>query len=214
MQPEDRRDTIERYETRLSQYGYSPQALGWGQHGRQSVRFAVLAEAAMRQPASSVLDIGCGFADLYDFLRAQGWQGQYTGVDIVPGLLAVARERHPELSLIEGDINLLNDVPEHDYVIASGIFNARLKQGDNQSFTEQTLIRMIGLARVVVCVDFLSTYVDFQKETAWHTDPAWALSFARRLSRRVALRHDYMPYEFALFIYRQAQVSDQNIFVP
>ena len=213
MNDADRRATIERYEDRLRNYGYSPRTLGWGEHGRQEVRFAVLAEHALAHPGSSVLDVGCGFADLYDFLAARGWRGSYTGIDIVPGLLEVARERHPDLDLREADVTADGaGLAPHDFVIASGICNARLTSGDNRTHTVEVLGAMRRLARVAASIDFLSTHVDFAKPDAWHTDPGWALETAKRLTRRVALRHDYMPFEFTLTLFSDDAVGPRNVF--
>jgi SAM-dependent methyltransferase len=213
VQDHDRRDYIRRYEGRLEQFGHSPETLGWGRHGRQEVRFSVLAEYALRNPSASILDVGCGFADLYDFLRERGWNGVYTGLDIVPGLLAEARRSKPFLDLRETDITVAgDDLPEYDLVVASGVFNARLTAGDNQAHIADALRAMYARARHYAAVDFLSTMVDFQKEGAWHTDPSWALSAAQRISRRVLLRHDYMPYEFAVILFRDDEVSGRNVF--
>lgn len=213
MREEDRQDYIQRYEERLQRFGYSAETLGWGQHGREEIRFSVLADCALRMPASSVLDVGCGFADLYDFLAQHNWHGKYTGIDIVPGLLNVACERHPGLDLREADIaNAPASLETHDFVIASGVLNAKLRSADNQAHIVNVLTAMYGYAREAVCVDFMSTYVDFQKPGSWHTDPAWAFGVAKRLSRRVVLRHDYMPFEFALFIFKDDSISERHVF--
>jgi len=210
---EDRLDYIERYEKRLQEFGYSPETLGWGAQGRQEVRFSVLAEPALRMPDSSVLDVGCGFGDLYDFLVQRGWRGRYTGIDIVPGLLEVARRRHASLDVRELDItDDAASLDEHDFVISSGVFNAALPSGSNQDHIEAALGNMHRRARFATCVDFLSTYVDFQKPGAHHTDPGWALTVAKRLTRRVLLRHDYMPYEFSIFLFRDDTISKRNVF--
>jgi SAM-dependent methyltransferase len=210
---QDRLDYVQRYEKRLHEHGYSPAALGWGAHGRQEVRFSVLAEFALRDPQSSVLDVGCGFCDLYDFLATRGWRGRYSGIDIVPGLLEVAKQRHPGIDVreldITGDISLLH---EYDFVIASGAFNAALPSGDNRTHIEAALKNMHQCSRRATCVDFLSEYVEFQKQGAFHTDPGWALATAKKLTRRVLLRHDYMPYEFALFLFRNEAISRRNVF--
>ncbi len=209
----DREDYIARYRARLSEYGVSPVALGWGRYGRQEVRFAVLAEHALCNPTSSVLDTGCGFADLYGFLREHGWHGRYIGVDVVPDLLAAARKRYPELELRELDITLAGvDLEPCDYAIASGVFNAKLKVGDNPTNIIAGLTAMWRAARVAVCVDFLSTFVDYQKPGAHHTNPGWAVAAARKLSRRIILRHDYMPYEFAITIFKDDAISERNVF--
>jgi SAM-dependent methyltransferase len=213
MEDADRQDYIARYEGRLKRFGYSPESLGWGRHGRQEVRFSVLADYALCNRTVSILDVGCGFADLYDFLRARGWGGIYTGLDIVPGLLQEAHRRHPLLDLHEADITEIGDsLPQYDVVVASGVFNAELRAGDNRTHISESLNAMWDRARHHVAVDFLSTIVDFQQEGAWHTDPCWALQLARRFSRRVLLRHDYMPYEFALFVFKDDSISPRNVF--
>jgi SAM-dependent methyltransferase len=214
VKTEDRLDCVQRYEKRLQEFGYSPATLGWGAHGRQEVRFSVLAELALRMPSSSVLDVGCGFCDLYDFLFDRGWRGCYTGIDIVPGLLEVARQRHPDLDLREVDIT--DDsapLEEYDFVISSGALNAALPSASNETHIESALRIMHRRSRYVTCVDFLTSYVDFQKPGAYHTDPGWALAAAKRLTRRVLLRHDYMPYEFSLFLFRDDAVSQRKVFL-
>ena len=213
MKTEDRLDYVERYEKRLREFGYSPETLGWGAHGRQEVRFSVLGDLALRAPDSSVLDVGCGFGDLYDFLRERGWRGRYTGIDIVPGLLSVARERHPDLDVGEFDITDESATFDtYDFVISSGAFNAALPSGNNETHILTALRRMFLHSRRATCVDFLSSYVDFKKPGAYHIDPGWALSAAKKLTRRVLLRHDYMPFEFSVFLFHDDGISERNVF--
>lgn len=213
MEQADRCRYVERYERRLEEHGYSPQALGWGKHGRQEVRFSVLAKDVLEAPESSVLDVGCGFADLYDFLTERGWRGDYTGIDIVPALLRVARQRHPDLDLRELDISEDPDsLGTYDFVIASGVFNAKLAKGDNRSHILQSLEVMTRHARVAVSADFLTAYLALQAPADWHTEPEWLLSQVRQFNRRLMLRCDYMPYEFALILLRDDRISERKVF--
>ena len=213
MIQDDRQEYIERYERRVREFGYSPEALGWGKKGRQEVRFGVLCRPILKYPNSSVLDVGCGFGDFYDYLVALGWSGSYCGVDLVPGLLKIAKERHPRLDLRNLDITADDlKLDMHDFVIASGLFNANLSSGENFEQITKALRNMYHLSRIAVCVDFMSTYVDFQHPQGWHTDPGWAFALAKSLSKRVMLRHDYMPFEFALMIYKDDSISDRNVF--
>jgi SAM-dependent methyltransferase len=213
VKTEDRLDYVQRYEKRLQEFGYSPATLGWGVDGRQEVRFSILADLALRAPESSVLDVGCGFCDLYEFLEKRGWQGRYTGIDIVPGLIEVARQRHPDLDVRELDITDDSvSLDEYDFVISSGALNAALPSGSNELHIEVALRSMHRRSRHATCVDFLSSHVDFQKPGAYHTDPSWALAAAKRLTRRVLLRHDYMPYEFSIFLFCDDAISERRVF--
>jgi SAM-dependent methyltransferase len=212
MEPKDRENYVNRYRGRLTEFGATPEALGWGKNPRQEVRFGVLGEGALRRPDSSVLDVGCGFADLYDFLRKRGWKGTYTGIDLVPELLTEARRRHEGLDVKESDLAQLGGTAKYDFVVASGIFNAKLLSGDNPGHILSSIEKMVQLARVAVSVDFLTTYVDFQKPDAWHTDPGWILSQSRKFSRCARLRCDYMPFEFALILQKDDTLSPRNVF--
>jgi SAM-dependent methyltransferase len=215
MDPADRADYVERYERRLREHGHSPEALGWGRLGREQVRFSVMAAAIEEVGAKSVLDVGCGFADLHDYLRGRGWQGLYRGIDIVPGLLDQARRREPGLDLELADLSAYRPGEQQvvDVAVASGVFNARLSHDSNAEHIARSVRRMFELSRVAICVDFMSTQVDFQHPDGWHTDPAWALDLARSMGRRFRLRHDYMPFEFALIVYRDDR-HPGNVFPP
>jgi SAM-dependent methyltransferase len=218
MRDVDRQGYVARYEGRLAEFGASPQTLGWGTRagGRQAVRFDVVLDLLGEVGATSVLDVGCGFADLHDHLRAAGWQGTYRGIDIVGRLLDVARERDPAITVTEADIadHVPSDPDRFDVVVACGAFNWTLEGERNADHIRRSVTRMFALARRAVCVDFLSTHVDYRQPGAWHTDPAWALELARGLSRRFRLRHDYMPYEYALVVYRDDDGGADHVFRP
>jgi SAM-dependent methyltransferase len=204
---------IDRFESALARHGATRAALCDGRGGRHDVRFPVLAAPALEDPQSSVLDIGCGFADLYGFLRANGWHGRYTGVDIVPGLLATARERFPEIELHRHDASdNLDGFAPHDFVIASSIMNLELPNGGNPAHIERFLGIMFAHASRALCVDFMTTHVDFKHPGGWHTDPVWAWHIANRLTRRITLRADYMPFEFALILYKDVSTSPRNVY--
>jgi SAM-dependent methyltransferase len=207
MNENDINEYISRYTKRFNEFGYSPETLGWGKNSKQTVRFSVLAENALKDKNCSVLDIGCGFADLYLYLKSNGWSGSYTGTDLVPVLLEKAKELYPEIELLQVDI-ASEDLIKADFVIASGIFNSEILEESNESHIEKSIKKMFELSNKALCVDFMSTYVDFKKTGAWHTSPEWAFSIAKKLSKRVILRNDYMPYEFSLIIFKDDTIEN------
>ena len=73
---------------------------------------------------------------------------------------------------------------------------------DHGEYVKRMLARMLELSREGVAVDFLSDRVNFIEEHCAHTSPEWALSTALGLTRSVRLRHDYMPFEFALWLFK------------
>src|SRR6056297_2544582 len=102
------------YSTLYRQYGTSCRSLSFSSADTQRVRFAVLREVLPddRDGAFSLLDVGCGFGDLYDYLREDGYNNvQYTGLDIMPEFVRHATATYPDGQFIAGDF-LSIDLPQ------------------------------------------------------------------------------------------------------
>lgn len=191
----------ERYKERLRQFGPGIQALASGTEARRAIRFDVLAEIGIKE-GSSVLDVGCGLADFYSYLSSQGVNVAYTGIDIVPELIVEARTAHPDLDLQVRD---LQEDPfpaaSFDYVVCSQVFNLRLAEGKNEAIVKDMMRLMFSAARQGVALDLLTSYVDFRQEHLHYYKPEAVFSYAKQLTRRVTLRHDYPLFEFCVYLY-------------
>lgn len=209
MKPEEKQHVIDRYAERLRRLGPEVEALGWRDRAQQELRFAVLAAGSGIRSGQSVLDIGCGFGDLYDYLTSQGIEVDYTGCDISPDVLSVARERHGALKFEQRDV-LTEPYADgtFDHVFASGIFNFRLT--DNESFLHAMLRAAFRMSAGSVCANMMTDQVDFRDEQLHYYSPESVLAFCRTLSRSVVLRHDYPLYEFSVFIYRGGEPTSRG----
>ena len=172
--------------------GYSgPQA----QESRfeQFTRFADLT-------GSSVLDAGCGFADLYPFLAARFKDVRYTGIDIMPEFVAAARKRQPNAEILEMSIESLPKNRSWDFVFACGPFN--LKQHTFE-VVERGLRAMWQRANKAVAVSLLSRYsTSAENPEASYYEPADFVALAGKLSRRFSLNHGYRDNDFLLTIFK------------
>lgn len=201
-----REDVIKRYSERLAKFGYDPRSLGWNK-GRQTARFTILSEIGELQN-SSMLDVGCGFGDLYGYLQKIGINVNYTGCDVNPDLIAVARQKYSSANFIVADVENVSGI--FDWVFAVGVFE--FKYPRMLSLVKHTLGKMFNLASKGVVADFMSSYVDYKSKEGFHASPEEIFKIAKRLSKRVVLRHDYMPYEFCIYIYKEDGVSKRNVF--
>jgi hypothetical protein len=48
----------------------------------------------------------------------------------------------------------------------------------------------------------MTAYVDFQEPRLFYYHPEEIFRYAKSLTKRVTLRHDYPAYEFAIFLYQ------------
>ena len=126
MKKEQRERIIKRHHHSVWMHGHSPQALYWANKEVQEIRFDVLLGCGVSN-GDSVLDVGCGFADLYDYMKMNGITTQYTGIDLSPDMINAAKERLPHLTFFQGDLFDL-DPPEksYDWVLLSGALNEPL----------------------------------------------------------------------------------------
>lgn len=205
MNLKDKTACIERYRSRLHSFADSPETLGWGGgRERQEARFETHCqiEEFAGKPILSVLDVGCGFGDMGAYLARTRPQVRYVGVDVNPDLLAVGREKYPELDLRVHDVLEADLAERFDLVCESGIFNYQLRHEGQHEYIRKMLGRFFGLCTVGVSADFMSAYVDFKHENAFHFPEAAAVAVGRELSKRFVLRGDYLDYEYCLQVLR------------
>ena len=70
------------------------ECLGWENKQAQELRFKVLERVIFT--GASILDVGCGLGNLYDYLNERGYNFEYTGIDILPEMIVRAKARNTE----------------------------------------------------------------------------------------------------------------------
>ena len=198
---EDRKKVVKRYTQRFAEFGHSQEALGWGKKGRQQLRFEILCSywnlAGMR-----ILDLGAGFGDLFQFLKIKDIES-YFGVELTPAMVKEGLAQYgsdPRFHLFVGDASDLALVPQCDISIISGLFNFKLESGDNYSFIEQTLKTAFEKSNSGCAANFVTDRVDYIEDLIFNARPETILTIALGITKNIAMRFDYMPFEFSIFL--------------
>lgn len=214
MDPAEQAKYRQRYNDRLAQFGYDPKSLGW-MKGRQGVRFEALTRFVDLSCIKSVLDVGCGFGDLYSFLKDRGFAGKYVGVDFIERLIEVGKEVYPDADLRTCTLADFQEDESFDLVVSCGIFNApHATPEKTMTHIEATMSQMFRLANVAAASDFISNYVDRRDDGVQYTQPEAVFGIAKKLTKRVTLAHDYLPFEFSVYMYRDDRIVGNGEFVP
>jgi SAM-dependent methyltransferase len=195
--------TADYFDALVTRYGVDPRAVDWGSRASQGERFAALAAIGIARGAR-VLDVGCGTGDLLAWLRDRHIDVQYCGIDITSGMVEAARSRFPEARFERGSV--LEWAPAagdaFDWVVASGIFYRRSSRPFD--FMKAAVERLFALAGRGLAFNSLSTWAPSVDADEYHADPLETLAFCRTLTPRVALRHDYHPRDFAIWMRKAA----------
>src|SRR3990172_7567757 len=80
------------YFARSLRYDLPENQVGWRSRRNQELRFKALMGIGDLQ-GLRVLDLGCGLGCLYGFLKASGWNGRYSGIDLLGPMVSKARRR-------------------------------------------------------------------------------------------------------------------------
>lgn len=201
MKTEDKKWITQRYMERFRKYGMDIRTLASGNRDRQLIRFRAFSEIGDLNGAS-VLDVGCGFGDFYQYLKDEGIKVKYTGIDICPAFVEVCAERFPEAKFAVKDLQTDPVKEKYDYVVSSQTFNNRLAKGENMRIMKDILQKSYDICTKGAAVDMVTSYVDFQEEHLFYYSPEEIFKFAKTITKRVTLRHDYPLYEFMICLYK------------
>ena len=197
---------VQIYQELLERHGENFRALDWGSSQSQRRRFEILAELGF-SPGDSLLDLGCGLGDLYDWIVNEQLDLSYTGIDITPALIERARLRFPGIDFEVGTIfDEELSTSKFDYIVASGIFAHRINRPE--LYLEKTVARMFSMARKAVAFNTLSDWSDSKEANEFHAEPLRTLEYCRSLTPFVALRHDYHLGDFTIYLRKQPAFAD------
>ncbi len=183
--------------------------VGWNSEFAQNERFAQLCEILPRDDVPlSVLDFGCGFGALAEFLASRRQHFTYVGYDASPTMIECARTRLRDRRMrFESD---WEHVPPCDYAVASGLFNVRGDWNDERwwCYIQDTLRSIHDRATSGWSANFLTSYSDreLMRPELYYADPLALFDWCKQnLSRFVALHHDYPLFDFTLLVRREKQ---------
>ncbi|HUB24646.1 MAG TPA: class I SAM-dependent methyltransferase [Tepidisphaeraceae bacterium] len=167
-------------------YGAGFKALLWTSPQTQAARF----DALWRLTGfgnRSVLDAGCGHADLLEFLGDRGWRGQYAGVEALPELAQIAEKR--TRNIFNGDFLRQPELLRQNMDVI--VFCGSLNTLDRFKF-RLALLNAVRAARELVAFNFLSSPdLANAEHLTWHEIDDVA-EYAGHIGRDVKWLADYM----------------------
>jgi len=200
MDSKQRKLMIKRHAHSFHQHGYAPNALFWSSRGIQKIRFKALAEIGIKEN-DSLLDVGCGFGDLYGWLKAHSLHLNYTGIDLSQDILNKGMELNPNLNLLHGEIFDF-DWPDaaFNWVFLSGTLNWNLH--DDGKYAQQMIQHMFELCSKGVAFNMLNQqHVDHQAMgdlIAYNAQNTF--NFCQNISSNCQIRSDYLENDFTIYM--------------
>ena len=192
---------IQYHRSRLDREGTLP--LGWRDEHTQRVRFEALCEWGDLEDLS-VLDLGCGKADLMVFFEERGISVRYTGVEMVPEFVQEANVRfkgYAQARILQGSFMEM-PLPPCDVAFLSGSLNYQTPAADEPW---ASLRRIWEKVRLGMAFNMLDEALEPSTALLRSFNPEAALRFARELDPEARLLKGYHPEDFTLLLKHRRQ---------
>lgn len=154
-------------------------------------------------PALSILDIGCGRADLCNFINSfYGQPAPYHGVDHNPVMSDLANTKYG-YDVITGAFETTT-LPNADWVVASGIFTQRRCETEDKDLQKlfKDVERLYELANSVVAFNLLCPINNKHHEGFFYVHPGLIMDMLIEKYRFVNVRHNYSNDVYTVTIYK------------
>ncbi len=190
---------IDFFSKRLLHFGDSPASVGWSERG-QHLRYECIT-GLLPLNGASVLDLGCGKGDLYGYLINKGLRIRYTGIDINPELIRLARSKYPDVTFYVLDIEQEDLREEYDFVIICGVFNLNLEGVKASAF--MALKKAFRYTRKALLFNCPSIHTRQKDPNLLYYDPVELLGLALSITKDVNLYHNTIEGEIFLILSKE-----------
>ena len=172
------------------------ESVGWGSKISQIKRFNVLSQIVPDFKNLNILDVGCGVGHLLDYLLENDFSGKYQGIDILQEMIDISKERHPAGLFKKQELQFIGD-ENFDYIWMSGIFTLA-----DDVVLENTILNAFRVCKLGIAFNSLSSWASQKEAGEFYADPIKTLDFCSGLTKNVVLRHDYLPHDFTIYMYK------------
>jgi SAM-dependent methyltransferase len=194
------------YTKKVIDNGTSSQGVDWNSRESHFLRFAQLSKVLESNKDFSILDFGCGYGALIDFLNENEFVDyEYYGYDISEEMIKRGRMAY-NASGIQFETNLSHfGKQKYDYTIANGIFNVKLDTPEVawKDYIIETINKINDVTTKGFSFNVLTSYSDAEmmKDYLHYANPLELFDYCKRnFSKKVALLHDYPLYEFTIIV--------------
>lgn len=205
-------EIVEHYEHCLEKHGDNHLGVDWPKKEDVGKRYKIMLEIVLlykkNNTKTSILDFGCGTAHLNEYILEHCLENlEYSGLDLSPKFIDVAKEKFPENTFYCGDILTNGSLfPNHDYIILNGVFTEKRSLSFDEMwhyFTEM-IKSLYAKCNLGIAFNVMSKNVDWEREDLFHL-PFDQLSqfLCSEITRDFVIRNDYGLFEYTTYIYKK-----------
>jgi len=188
-------DNQKYYNEVVVRHGVSAQGVHWNSQATQYKRFEVLLSLLDLDEHSNVVDVGCGFADLYLYMQEKKIAfNSYIGLEVMESMVIEAHKR-VDSEIRVADV-LFDTLPVADYYICSGAMNI-LTRDETYLFIQ----RCLNASKK----GFVFNLLEGEDESMVYNyfRPNEIENIAKELEVSYIMKRGYLPRDFTVLLTKQ-----------
>jgi len=182
---------------------YHPNVVGYNSTAEQQYIFENLL-VGYHPDHYSILDIGCGRADLYGYLRESYEDSliSYQGLDFNPNMSTIAKQKH-NVDITLGTFGIAELKPA-DWVVACGFFTSRRNETEDEDLQQlfKDVDKMYDLANSCVSFNLLSPIGNDLTDGFLYVHPGLVMDMLIEQYKYVTVRNNYANDVYTVTIYK------------
>ena len=166
------------YSKKIKEFGHTPQGVDWNSKKGQFERFRLLLKYLPLNNLTSILDYGCGYGALLEYIKVNKIDVKYCGYDFLLEMIAEAKKLH-----IKDSNSFISELPPSqnwDFIILSGVFNVKNTANNLiwENYVLKTIKELIKISKIGISFNILTnnSEIDSRKEHLFYTDPMELIS--------------------------------------
>jgi trans-aconitate methyltransferase len=186
--------------------GQSVLSVSYNDRSTQYTRFDTLVKYTVpgQTEKFTLLDLGCGLGDLYNYLQTNGYQNvDYTGLDLVPEMTGAAQKNYPAAKFKNGNF-VVEDLGRYDIILASGSLNIIFDRPEDQTqYIQNVIEKMYANSRLACAFNLLdqdAKHLYEQDGRFYYADKRQILQFCRAFCPQALLVDGYLVNDFSLIL--------------
>ena len=161
---------------------------------KQETKFSIISKYI--KDKDSVLDVGCGLADLNFFLLERNWIGQYNGIDISPKMVEMCNNTLGKKSVSCVDIVEEDYKKNHDIVVSISALQHRPPFEEGDEYIKKIVTKMYDISNEFTIFDvFSEKFTDYKKDQNLYVNPSSFLDFLYTLTPHIDFINTHSKYQ-------------------
>lgn len=193
---------IKSYQKSFKKYGINPKAIQWQQTESATVRYKELV-SDLDLEDKSILDVGCGFADMADYLLKKYKKIDYKGVDIVSEFIEICRKKYTNYKFVKTDYFSRPLKKVFDVILCSGAMNTNINSAD--IYRKKAIKTMFDHVKIALSFNLAGGYPQPKNNKnyrVYYSDSLEILKYCLKLTSKVILRKAYRDKDFTIVMFK------------